>query len=54
MRKDIGCSELGKLFFGSPGEKNVESNADYGGLACEVLEGSLRISSRLCQGYLLF
>lgn len=43
-RKTIGCSRLGEVFFGSVGEKNVESNADNGGLAWEVSERMLRVS----------
>lgn len=36
---DIECSELSGLFSGSS-EDNAETNADDGGLACDVSEGS--------------
>jgi hypothetical protein len=44
-REAIECSKLGELLFsGSLNEENVEINADDGVLACEIPEGSLRVT----------
>lgn len=40
--KAITCSMLGELFLRSLEDKNVEGNAEGGGLACEFLEGSVK------------
>jgi hypothetical protein len=42
-RKALGCLILVKLFCRSLEDKNVEGNAEDGGLPCEVPEKSLKI-----------
>lgn len=41
--KAIKCSKLGELFCRLLEDRNVESNTDIRGLACEISEGSLRV-----------
>lgn len=41
-RKAVECSLLGELILTSLEGKNVEGNAEGGGLACEFSEGSLK------------
>ena len=43
LQRSFECSQFNELFCGSLEGKDIERNADDGGLACEVLEGSLRV-----------
>ena len=47
--KALECLELSGLFFRGSEDENVKSNADNGGLACEILEEVQTLPGLLCE-----
>jgi hypothetical protein len=54
LEKAMGCSELGRLFYGSLEDKHAESGADVVCLACEVSKQSAEHSLKTLSGPLIF
>lgn len=44
LEKSIALPKSAELFYGNLEDKNAESNADEGGLVCEVPESSHRVT----------